>query len=750
MHPYFTKQASNVVAEYIEHFSKEGDTILDCFCGTGVTAIEALKFGRKIIALDINPLACFITEQTIKRVDTNSLKRAFIKLEKTIGKEIDNLDNLPKEKAENLTIEKWYPKEIKLPKNSDFNFVEELWTKRQLAGLALLWEYISSIKNTVIRDQMKIVFSSTIARVNLTYNLSTTRQNGDKIKLGDGGSSLFAQYRYWRPRKLIELKVWDRFSDRFRRILKAKEKWNALTDGIPIEENFKIINGSVLELDKYIEENQVDYIYTDPPYGGNIAYLDLSTMWNAWLGFEVDNNMKQQEIIEGGDLEKTQKDYENLFAQSFEQMGKVLKKDGWLSLVFAHKKLEFWNLIIDSCEDNGLEFKGSVFQPTNNSSVHYKKNPAKVLCSQRIASFKKTHEKSIRKQPDDIKSFILTEIERACLEKRGAPLDYIYQRVLDQLLDNNIIHEAKKKGYLNLNKILDDSPMFFYDPERSLYYIKDWQEKESSIHKIFFNRKNELIIFLRSLLKQKKSMDFSEIYQEIFEMYADEKKFPVGGLRKDLYETLEEIAIVNGKKDEWVLKGEQTQIDYDSIIPEKLVKIEASDLSHSEIIFRLVHLGRIVGYHSWIGKREQSVNTFQGYSFDSLSLPDIPLKVESKDKLNKIKQIDVIWFDQFANAKYAFEVEESTSILSGFERFTHILDLDHNLSKRLFIVAPKSRERKILDVFRTSSFIGRPAYLENKVRLIYKEDLINFYDNHLESSFNENDLRSLFIDFSGG
>jgi len=28
-HPYFTKQAHNVVSAYIEHFSKEGDTILD-------------------------------------------------------------------------------------------------------------------------------------------------------------------------------------------------------------------------------------------------------------------------------------------------------------------------------------------------------------------------------------------------------------------------------------------------------------------------------------------------------------------------------------------------------------------------------------------------------------------------------------------------------------------------------------------------------------------------------------------------
>ena len=55
-HQYFTKQASNVVSSYIEHFTKEGDTVVDPFSGTGVTAIEALRLNRKVICLDINPL----------------------------------------------------------------------------------------------------------------------------------------------------------------------------------------------------------------------------------------------------------------------------------------------------------------------------------------------------------------------------------------------------------------------------------------------------------------------------------------------------------------------------------------------------------------------------------------------------------------------------------------------------------------------------------------------------------------------
>ena len=189
--------------------------------------------------------------------------------------------------------------------------------KDNVLGLSLLWHEINKIKEKEINEQMKFIFSSTISRVNITYNLSMSRQKNRKIKLGDGGSALFAQYRYWFPKNIIELPVWERFNDRFKRILNGKEKWNEITKGFDVKKNFKCICASVLNLNKHIYKGTIDFIYTDPPYGGNIAYLNLSTMWNAWLGFEIDNKTRQEEIIEGGDLEKTQQNYEELFTRSF-------------------------------------------------------------------------------------------------------------------------------------------------------------------------------------------------------------------------------------------------------------------------------------------------------------------------------------------------------------------------------------------------------------------------------------------------
>jgi len=82
MHKYWARKPHNVVGEYIEHYSKKDEIVLDPFVGSGVTAIEALKRGRKAIAIDIDPLAAFITCMTLKPVNIKKFEEAFKQIEK--------------------------------------------------------------------------------------------------------------------------------------------------------------------------------------------------------------------------------------------------------------------------------------------------------------------------------------------------------------------------------------------------------------------------------------------------------------------------------------------------------------------------------------------------------------------------------------------------------------------------------------------------------------------------------------------
>ena len=73
IHPFYTKQPSDVVGEYIRHFCPEGGLVVDPFCGSGVTAIEALTNRRRAVAIDLDPLAVFITRQScLAPVDLNA------------------------------------------------------------------------------------------------------------------------------------------------------------------------------------------------------------------------------------------------------------------------------------------------------------------------------------------------------------------------------------------------------------------------------------------------------------------------------------------------------------------------------------------------------------------------------------------------------------------------------------------------------------------------------------------------------
>lgn len=56
--PYIPR---NVIIKY----SKEGETVLDYFCGAGTTAVEAKLLGRKCIALDINNIAIELAKKNV-------------------------------------------------------------------------------------------------------------------------------------------------------------------------------------------------------------------------------------------------------------------------------------------------------------------------------------------------------------------------------------------------------------------------------------------------------------------------------------------------------------------------------------------------------------------------------------------------------------------------------------------------------------------------------------------------------------
>ncbi len=59
-HPYHTKMPVEAVRALIDHYTKPGDLVLDCFCGSGVAGVAAREIGRHALLCDLSPLAGFI------------------------------------------------------------------------------------------------------------------------------------------------------------------------------------------------------------------------------------------------------------------------------------------------------------------------------------------------------------------------------------------------------------------------------------------------------------------------------------------------------------------------------------------------------------------------------------------------------------------------------------------------------------------------------------------------------------------
>lgn len=82
MHRYFARRPWNVFEHIIKHYTNPGDLILDPFCGGGVTVYEGLKLRRRVIGVDLNPLAAWITKIQVEPADLEEVEKAFAEVEK--------------------------------------------------------------------------------------------------------------------------------------------------------------------------------------------------------------------------------------------------------------------------------------------------------------------------------------------------------------------------------------------------------------------------------------------------------------------------------------------------------------------------------------------------------------------------------------------------------------------------------------------------------------------------------------------
>lgn len=539
VHGYFTKQAWNVVADYIKNFSKPGDMILDPFGGSGVTAIEALMNNRRAISIDINPMAVFIVQSLIAPVKQNEFGEAFNRVKKEYEEHEPKTDKEIKKALSKYL----YPKGFSLPKGSDVKSVEELFSEKQLAQLALLKHIILKENNLNIRNSLLLMFSGLLTKANLTYH-----NNPNRPAAGQGNAAVFAYYRYRVAPQPVDIDIMTYFTLRFKKVKEAKKEMEYFINEKTVS-NGQIVKGTATNL-KWIPKESVDYIYTDPPYGKKIPYLDLSAMWNAWLDLEVTEQDYKDEAIEGGEHDKTKDEYNSLIALSIKEMYRVLKYDRWLSFVFAHKDPEFWHLIIDTAESCGFEYAGAVPQKNGQTSFKKRQNPFTVLSGQLIINFRKVkNPRAILRANLGMNMFeiVMQTIEGIVAKNNGATLEQINDELIIKGLELGFL-DLLKKQYSDLTPLLQDN--FDFNEETEQYILK--KESKFTTHiDVRLRVRYYLLSYLRRMRRENKNPHFDDIITSILPLL----KNGTTPENQTILSVLEDIAERVGE-DSWGLKTE--------------------------------------------------------------------------------------------------------------------------------------------------------------------------------------------------
>jgi 16S rRNA G966 N2-methylase RsmD len=201
--------------------------------------------------------------------------------------------------------------------------VADLFTKRNLWALALIRHHCT--------DTLLFALSAIVLNASRMY----------RHREGGGGGPKGTDFMI--PQIGREMNVWSQFEG----------KANELLDFDPgIEETAVCISTQNAYDLSQIPSNTVDYIFTDPPYGGTIQYGELSVAWEAWQGFDA--NWRRDEITIAEVRDKTELEWEESMRRSMAESYRVLKPGRWLSLCYHDTSEGTWQLVQDIMAEVGF------------------------------------------------------------------------------------------------------------------------------------------------------------------------------------------------------------------------------------------------------------------------------------------------------------------------------------------------------------------------------------------------------------
>jgi DNA modification methylase len=245
--------------------------------------------------------------------------------------------------AEGIPADLWYPTapfpegiNTRQPIAAGIDTIDKAYLPRALWAMAFLWQKAQAVPDAAIRNKLLFTLTSLYQRVTVFSEFRFW-----------GGSGNIANFNV--PAIMNEQNVFRTFAR------KAKTISWYFKHATLNNRYVQVSTQSALRL-LQLPDRSVDYVFTDPPFGSNINYSEMNFLWESWLQVYTDNT---EEAIVNKVQKKSVAEYQELLAAAFAEMRRVLKDNGWLTVVFHNSSERVWAALQAAISQAGFAIRGT-------------------------------------------------------------------------------------------------------------------------------------------------------------------------------------------------------------------------------------------------------------------------------------------------------------------------------------------------------------------------------------------------------
>jgi len=217
------------------------------------------------------------------------------------------------------------------------------FSPRNAIALLELWRAIDAVDDENLRRKLRFAFTAILPRASKRYQWSPLRP----LNAQNQTYYIAPVYYEWNIFELYERKVdaslrsdEELFGGGEQPLFRPRSSRDVI---------YELNSASHLN---HLRDGSVDYIFTDPPFGSNIFYSDMSLFHEAWLGHSTDHQNEAVVHTTGSRKVGAAERYESLLRDAFSEAHRILKDGRYMSSSSA-----------TAADESGVWFSGLCVTP---------------------------------------------------------------------------------------------------------------------------------------------------------------------------------------------------------------------------------------------------------------------------------------------------------------------------------------------------------------------------------------------------